>query len=56
MTTGEGKFYSNGLDITEIREGGPKYIHAAQCLFNKVLVFPKPTVAAINGKSIYNNR
>ena len=54
VTTGTGKFYSNGLDLewmlgiaTEEERGD--YIPAVLGLMARVLVFPTITVAAING-------
>ena len=54
VTTGTGKFYSNGLDLdwmlgaaTEEERG--EYIPAVLGLMARVLVFPAITVAAING-------
>jgi enoyl-CoA hydratase/carnithine racemase len=54
VTTGSGKFYSNGLDLEwmlsqddpEVREN---YIPAVLGLMARVLVFPTITVAAVNG-------
>jgi enoyl-CoA hydratase/carnithine racemase len=53
VTTGEGKFYSNGLDLAwaagrtgdEIR----KAMAGVHALFARLLAFPVATVAAING-------
>jgi enoyl-CoA hydratase/carnithine racemase len=53
VTTGAGKFYSNGLDLDWI--GGPEcqdragFIQSVQRLLARFLAFPRPTVAAING-------
>ena len=54
VTTGTGKFYSNGLDLeslsdsdTEINLG--QMALESQKLMARLLVFPRPTVAAING-------
>ncbi|HVU04005.1 MAG TPA: enoyl-CoA hydratase-related protein [Polyangiaceae bacterium] len=53
VTTGAGKFYSNGLDLDWI--GGdactdrPGFIRSVQKLLGRLLVFPRPTVAAANG-------
>ena len=52
VTTGQDKFYSNGLDLQEMMkssDGGQDFLRSVQRLFNKILVFPKPTIAAING-------
>ena len=54
VTTGAGKFYSNGLDLEwmlsqedpEIRNG---YVPKVLALMARVLTFPTITVAAING-------
>lgn len=52
VTTGTGKFYSNGFDPTLLL-GDPTdvaaYLHAAQLLFARMLTLPMPTVAALQG-------
>jgi enoyl-CoA hydratase/carnithine racemase len=53
VTSGEGKFYSNGLDLEGLGGAGREAI-AAQLLrvhrlFARVLAFPRATIAAING-------
>jgi enoyl-CoA hydratase/carnithine racemase len=53
VTTGEGRFYSNGLDLAWL--GGPGRGEAGNVLvdlhrlFARLLVFPMATVAAVNG-------
>ena len=54
VTTGKGKFYSNGLDLewamlpdSEMNLG--QIALESQKLMARLLVFPRPTVAAING-------
>lgn len=53
VTTGEGKFYSNGLDIAGLTalgaEGARGFLADLDRLFARVLSFPLATVAAING-------
>lgn len=54
VTTGTGKFYSNGLDLEWAMsdEADMTFVDlamATQGLFARTLVFPRPTVAAING-------
>ena len=52
VTTGSGKFYSNGLDVLEADgpiELGPEYVRLLQELYRRLLVLPMPTVAAVNG-------
>ena len=52
VTVGTGKFYSNGLDLEWLSanaERGPWYVGAVQRLFARILTFPMPTVAAVNG-------
>lgn len=54
VTTGAGKFYSNGLDLDWLlREAGERdrrdYIPSVLALMARVLTFPVYTVAAING-------
>ena len=55
VTTGEGKFFSNGLDMATLatagaagREGLAAYLGRVHQLFGRVLAFPRITVAAIN--------
>ena len=52
VTTGMGKFYSNGLDLDWLGghpdEWGP-YLGRVHGLFARFLTLPMPTVAAING-------
>lgn len=52
MTTATGKFYSNGLD-TDWLFGNLDTIHGyldrVHSLYTRLLAFPMPTVAAING-------
>ena len=52
VTTGDGKFYSNGMDLdwlaTEPSRAGD-YLRAIYRLLGRVLSFPAITVAAING-------
>ncbi len=53
VTTGAGKFYSNGLDLDAL--GGKSgdeiaaYLRSVLGLFARMLAFPRITVAAING-------
>ena len=52
VTTGQGKFYSNGLDLDWL--GGhldqyDAYVERVHGLFARVLTFAVPTVAALNG-------
>lgn len=52
VVTGEGKFFSNGLDLDTLTGGGDgvlAYLASAQELLARVLELPLPTVAAING-------
>ncbi|MFV0493542.1 enoyl-CoA hydratase/isomerase family protein [Mycobacterium sp.] len=52
ITTGSGKFYSNGLDLDWLAANGDRadwYVGRIQTLLNRILTFPLPTVAAING-------
>src|SRR6185369_16382645 len=53
VTVGEDKFYSNGLDLTWLTgEGaaeGPTFLRAFIAFLGRVLAFPMPTVAAMNG-------
>lgn len=52
VTTGDGKFYSNGLDLDWLA-GAPdragEYLAAVYRLLGRVLGFPALTVAAVNG-------
>jgi enoyl-CoA hydratase/carnithine racemase len=52
VTTGGGKFYSNGLDLEWLMAHGDqasRYVADVQELFARVLTLPVPTVAAVNG-------
>ncbi len=50
---GEDKFYSNGLDLAWLSGDGqgeaPEFIKAVLKLLGRILAFPVPTAAAING-------
>lgn len=53
VTTGSGKHYSNGLDV-EWMSGKPSedivsYVNSVELVMARLLTFPAPTVAAING-------
>ncbi|MEM7409474.1 MAG: enoyl-CoA hydratase/isomerase family protein [Myxococcota bacterium] len=51
VTTGSGKFYSNGLDV-EYMTGCPDvpaYLNTVLAVMRRILVFPAFTVAALNG-------
>jgi enoyl-CoA hydratase/carnithine racemase len=53
VTTGAGKFYSNGLDLDSLAgKSGDEiacYLRSVLGLFARILAFPRITVAAING-------
>lgn len=52
VTTGSGRFYSNGLDLRVVASdpaGLPAYVTRVQRLFARVLRLELPTVAAVNG-------
>lgn len=52
VTVGDGKFYSNGLDLDWLMSHGDRadwYVGRVQSLFDRILTFPLPTVAAVNG-------
>jgi enoyl-CoA hydratase/carnithine racemase len=52
VTTGEGKFYSNGLDLDWLGGAGAEaagFIDDVHRLLGRVLGFPAITVAAVNG-------
>ena len=52
VTTGTGKFYSNGFDIPFLMSQGSKlqeFVAETVEFFARVLTFPMPTVAALNG-------
>lgn len=50
----EGKFYSNGLDLQSVINSGLEKLEMFMDSFNalcaRLVTFPMPTVAAINGK------
>lgn len=53
VTVGQGKFYSNGLDLDWMMSQGPsgarEGLRRALALLGRILAFPAFTVAAING-------
>jgi enoyl-CoA hydratase/carnithine racemase len=53
VTTGQGKFYSNGLDLEWLGGQSPadsgRFLDGVDRLFARMLVFPMTTAAAING-------
>ncbi|SUE28359.1 enoyl-CoA hydratase [Nocardia farcinica] len=52
VTTGGGKFYSNGLDLDWVAAHGermPWYVEQVQALLARVLTFPLPSAAALPG-------
>lgn len=52
VTVGTGKFYSNGLDLEWLLANGDRYewyVDQVHQLLARVLTFPLPTVAAVNG-------
>ncbi|MCV7031570.1 enoyl-CoA hydratase/isomerase family protein [Mycobacterium sherrisii] len=52
ITTGVGKFYTNGLDLDWLMANGDHtewYVNRVQQLFGRVLTLRVPTVAAVNG-------
>lgn len=53
VTTGEGKFFSNGLDLAWLGGAGAgeaeRFLADVHRMFARLLAFPVPTVAAING-------
>ncbi|XP_077992902.1 uncharacterized protein LOC144446930 [Glandiceps talaboti] len=53
ITVGVGKFYSNGLDLNWLmqqdKETMEKFHRFRRTLYSRILTFPVPTIAAING-------
>jgi Delta3-Delta2-enoyl-CoA isomerase len=52
VTTGEGKFYSNGLDLDWLAAAGrdvTSFVAGVHRLLGRVIGFPAVTVAAVNG-------
>ncbi len=52
VTTGSGRFYSNGLDLQWLGEHGDQateYLRSVHRLLARLLTLPVPTVAAVNG-------
>ncbi len=56
ILTGKGKFFSFGFDIPHFmsysREDFAGYLKSFSVLYTKVYLFPKPTIAALNGHAI----
>merc|ERR1719244_1708925 len=56
ITTGEGKFYSNGIDLEwcmqlKTKEEGVAYLQDLNKFLLRIVMFPMPTLAMINGHS-----
>ncbi|WP_240197700.1 enoyl-CoA hydratase-related protein [Nonomuraea lactucae] len=52
VTTGQGRFFSNGLDLDWLSDHGDQLVHYVadvQALLARLLTLPVPTVAAVNG-------
>jgi Delta3-Delta2-enoyl-CoA isomerase len=50
ITTGSAKFYSNGLDLDVMMAGDASaYLSRVLGILARILTFPTPTVAAVNG-------
>jgi enoyl-CoA hydratase/carnithine racemase len=52
VTTGTGKFYSNGLDLDWLMAEGvdaDDYVSSVLAIMSRILIFPAITVCAING-------
>ena len=53
ITTGAGKHYSNGLDIDWMADKDSAdvmaYVSSVELVLGRILTFPAPTVAAVNG-------
>lgn len=52
VTVGEGKYYTNGLDLEWLMSAGAEaagFIEDAEHILGRILAFPAITVAAING-------
>ena len=52
VTTGSGKFYSNGLDLDYLQSGevdSAEYLGRVLAIMSRILTFPAITVAAMNG-------
>lgn len=52
VTVGEGKFYSNGIDLDWVASSGTDvrtFVHELHGFLGRLLSFPRVTVAAING-------
>ncbi len=53
VTTGTEKFYSNGLDLEYMMGEGSdrvqEYLSSVLAILGRILIFPAPTVAAVNG-------
>jgi enoyl-CoA hydratase len=56
VLTGEGSVFGAGVDLPTLHRGGPAYIREFLPLlsqvFNRLAMFPKPVVAAVNGHAI----
>ena len=54
LITGSGKFFSNGIDLAwrskQSRDSDQEYLSSLDALTERIMIFPVPTVALINGK------
>ena len=57
LITGSGKFFSNGIDLQWLgqqqAEATGQFMSKLQDLMRRILVFPVPTAALINGMMAY---
>ncbi|ESP05131.1 hypothetical protein LOTGIDRAFT_227826 [Lottia gigantea] len=53
ISTASGKFFSNGLDLQYLRSGNNReeYLNTIKQFLTRILTFPIPTLAALNGHS-----
>jgi enoyl-CoA hydratase/carnithine racemase len=65
ILTGDGKFFSNGLDLKWLESVSAdgagneiimQFSKGLEALIHRLLLFPLPTIAAINGNTLHVRR
>ncbi|KAJ3075193.1 hypothetical protein HDU98_008919 [Podochytrium sp. JEL0797] len=52
VLTGEGKYFSAGMDLARASDGSNAPFDAAMAVFRRIKDFPKPTIGRVNGPAL----